>query len=163
MVAPTASSIMAEILPYLGIEPDYTEEQMTSADTTIPNVVGKTLEDAKTRLDAAGFAYKTVGNGDTVTDQTPTGGAIVPNNATVILYLGTEKPDTLCTVPNLVGKSVSEVNQALTNAGLIMKVSGTTTTSSGSVRAISQDTPAGSEVKAGTVVTVQFGDSSVLD
>ena len=163
MVAPVASSIMSEVLPYLGIEPEYTAEELAGADTTVPNVVGMTLDDAKTRLSNAGFTCTTVGDGATVTDQTPVGGTIVPNNASIILYLGAEKPDTPCTVPNVVGKSASEANKALTNAGLIMRASGATTSSSGNVHAITQDTAAGSQVPAGTVVTVQFGDNSVLD
>ncbi|WP_308856882.1 penicillin-binding transpeptidase domain-containing protein [uncultured Oscillibacter sp.] len=163
MVAPVASSIMSEILPYLGIEPDYSAAELVGADATVPNVVGKTAAEAKEKLESVGFAYKTVGDGATVTDQTPAGGAIIPNNASVILYLGAEKSDDLCTVPNVVGKTASEANKALTNAGLIMKVSGATTVSSGNVHAISQSAAPGSELAAGSVVTVQFGDTSVLD
>lgn len=163
MVAPVASQIMSEILPLLGVEPDYTAEELVGADTTVPNVVGQTREAAEKRLADLGFTFRTVGDGDTVTDQTPAGGAIVPGNASIILYLGQEKPDTPCTVPNVVGKSASEANKAITNAGLIMKVTGTTTASSGNVYAITQSLPAGTEVAAGTVVTVQFGDNSVLD
>ena len=163
MVAPVASQIMSEILPLLGVEPDYTAEELVGADTTVPNVVGQTREAAEDRLADLGFTFRTVGDGDTVTDQTPAGGAIVPGNASIILYLGQEKPDTPCTVPNAVGKSASEANKAITNAGLIMKVTGTTTASSGNVYAITQSLPAGTEVAAGTVVTVQFGDNSVLD
>ena len=163
MVAAVASQIMSEILPLLGVEPDYTAEELVGADTTVPNVVGQTREAAEDRLADLGFTFRTVGDGDTVTDQTPAGGAIVPGNASIILYLGQEKPDTPCTVPNVVGKSASEANKAITNAGLIMKVTGTTTASSGNVYAITQSLPAGTEVAAGTVVTVQFGDNSVLD
>ena len=163
MVAPTASQIMAEILPVLGVEPDYTAEELVGADAAVPNTVGLTAEEAKTKLSNAGFEYRTVGSGATVTDQTPVGGVIVPNNATIILYLGEEKPDTKCTVPNVVGLSAAEANKKLTNAGLIMKVAGATSTSSGNVHAISQSQPAGAELEAGSVVTVQFGDSSVLD
>ena len=163
MVAPTASQIMSEILPHLGIEPDYSAEELVGADAAVPNVVGMSAADAKAKMDSAGFAYRTVGNGETVTDQTPAGGAIVPNNATIMLYLGEEKPDTLCTVPNVVGKTASEANRMLTNAGLIMKVAGATSSSSGNVYAISQSQAAGTQLAAGEVVTVQFGDSSVLD
>lgn len=163
MVAPTASQIMADILPVLGVEPDYTAEELENADANVPNVVGMSLTDAKARLESAGFACRTLGSGDTVTDQTPAGGAIVPNNASIILYLGTEKSDAPCTVPNVVGLTASAANTALTNAGLIMKVAGATSSSSGSVRAISQNYAAGTELAAGTVVTVQFGDNSVLD
>ena len=160
MVAPTASQIMAEILPYLGIEPDYTAEEMAGADAAVPNVEGKTAADAKAVLEGAGFACKTVGSGETVTDQTPAGGAIVPNNATIILYLGAEKSDAPSTVPNVLGKTAAQANQALTDAGLIMKVAGATSATSGNVFAISQDKEAGTELKVGSVVTVQFGSQS---
>ena len=160
MVAPTASQIMSEILPILGVEPDYTSQDLAAAETTVPNVVGKSLEDAKEKLTSMGFSVRTVGNGATVTDQTPVGGAIVPSNATIVLYLGAEKPDTPCTVPNVVGKSAAAANEAITNAGLIMKVTGATSSSSGNVYAISQDTSPGTQVKAGTVITVQMGSQS---
>jgi len=163
MVAPTASSVMSEILPYLGIEPDYSGTDMAGADITVPNVVGSTAEDAKTKLTALGFTCKTVGDGAAVTDQTPVGGSIVPNNANIILYLGAEKPSALCTVPNVTKLSASAANKALVNAGLIMKVAGATTAASGNVYAISQSVEAGAQVAAGTVVTVRFGDNSVLD
>ena len=99
----------------------------------------------------------------TVTDQTPAGGAIVPNNAEIILYLGAEKSTELCIVPNVVGDSAAAANRKLTDAGLIMSVSGATGGSSASVRAISQSETPGTEVAAGTVVRVQFSDSSVTD
>ena len=163
MVAPTASSIMADILPVLGVEPDYTAEELAGLDAAVPNVVGETVENAKLKLEAAGFSCRTVGDGATVTDQTPAGGAIVPNNATIVLYLGVEKGNTPSVMPNVVGKTAAEANKALTDAGLIMKVSGATTVSAGNVHAIAQSETAGTELSAGTVITIQFGDSSVLD
>ena len=157
MVAPTASQIMGEILPALGIEPDYSAEELSGADAAVPYVVGKTAEEAKAALKSAGFTYRTVGSGETVTDQTPAGGAIVPNNASVVLYLEAEKSDTPSTVPDVTGKTPTEANKALTNAGLIMKVAGATSASGGSVTAISQNAEAGSQLPAGSVVTVRFG------
>ena len=163
MVAPVASSVMGEILPYLGIEPSYTAEELVGADKTVPNVVGLSKDAAAERLSANGFSFRTVGSGDTVTDQTPAGGAIVPNSAEIILYLGAEKSTDKCIVPNVVGDSAATANQKIVNAGLIMGVSGATNTSSSTVRAISQSIAAGTEVEAGTVVRVQFSDSSVRD
>jgi len=162
-VAPAASSIMADILPYLGIEAEYTETQMAGIDAAVPNVVGLPASDAKTALESAGFSCRTVGEGDKVTDQTPAGGAIVPNNAAIVLYLGEKKPDTPCVVPNVTGMTAEEANRALTDAGLIMRVAGITSSSSGNVYAISQDREEGMELAAGEVVTVQFGDRSVTD
>ena len=163
MVAPVASSVMGEILPYLGIEPSYTAEELVGADKTVPNVVGLSKDAAAERLSANGFSFRTVGSGDTVTDQTPAGGAIVPNSAEIILYLGAEKSTDKCIVPNVVGDSAATANQKIVNAGLIMGVSGATNASSSTVRAISQSIAAGTEVEAGTVVRVQFSDSSVRD
>ena len=163
MVAPVASSVMGEILPYLGIEPSYTAEELVGADKTVPNVVGLSKDAAAERLSANGFSFRTVGGGDTVTDQTPAGGAIVPNSAEIILYLGAEKSGEKCIVPNVVGDSAATANQKIVNAGLIMGVSGATNASSSTVRAISQSIAAGTEVEAGTVVRVQFSDSSVRD
>ena len=163
MVAPVASSVMSEILPYLGIEPSYTAEELVGADKTVPNVVGFTKDAATQKLAASGFGCRIVGSGDTVTDQTPAGGAIVPNSAEIILYLGAEKSTDKCIVPNVVGDSAATANQKIVNAGLIMGVSGATNASSSTVRAISQSVEPGAEVAAGTVVRVQFSDSSVRD
>ena len=157
MVAPTASAVMGEILPYVGVEPEYTAEEMVGADVTVPNVVGMTAEAAREKITGMGFTCRTVGEGETVTDQTPLGGAIVPNSAAIILYLGEEKPDAPCTVPNVVGMTAAQANTALTNAGLIMRVSGATAASSGNVYALNQSAAPGAEVPAGTVVTVQLG------
>ena len=66
-------------------------------------------------------------------------------------------------MPNGVGDSAATANQKIVNAGLIMGVSGATNASSSSVRAISQSVDPGTEVAAGTVVRVQFSDSSVRD
>ena len=154
-VAPTASKIMADVLPYLGISPQYSEENQTAAEGTVPYVVGMNKDEAAEKLSGYGFAsYRVVGDGEAVTDQTPAGGAIVPTGAEIILYMGAEKSNELCTVPNVVGMSADEANRALVNAGLIMKATGS---SGRGTKAISQSLASGTEVNAGTVVTVQMG------
>ena len=163
MVAPVSSTVMAEILPYLGIEPNYTAEQLVGADKTVPNVTGLTTEQASAKLKESGFTCRLIGTETTVTDQTPVGGAIVPNNAEILLYCGAEKSTDKCIVPSVVGDSAATSNQKIVNAGLIMGVAGVTNRSSSSVRAISQSIEPGTEVEAGTVIRVQFSDSSVRD
>ena len=163
MVAPTASSIMSEVLPYLGVEPSYSAEELLGMDTTVPNVIGMSVEAAKTRLGERGLSYKINGDGDTITDQTPAGGAIIPGKSAVILYAGTDKSTAKCTVPHLIGKTPSEANTAATGAGLFIRFSGTTGSESSAVRVLSQSIEAGTEVEAGTVITVQLGDTSVTD
>ena len=163
MVAPYSSAIMAEILPYLGIEPSYSAEELMGVDTTVPNVIGMTIEEAKDRLKERGFACKVEGDGETITDQTPVGGAIIPGKSTVVLYAGAEKPDKMCTVPSLVGRTAAEANTAATNAGLLIRFTGTTSSESNTVLVFSQELEAGTEVPAGTVITVRLGDTTVRD
>lgn len=163
MVAPVNSKIMADILPYLGIEPTYSAEELLGADTTVPYVIGSTVEDARSRMEARGFTCKVIGSGGTVTDQTPAGGAVIPGKATIILYAGAEKPNTMYTVPQLVGKTAAEANVAATNAGLLVRFSGATQTTSGNIRVLSQSLEAGQQVPAGTVITVQLGDTNMSD
>ncbi len=163
MVAPTASHIMEEILPYLGIEPSYSAEELMGVDTTVPNVIGMSVEEAKDRLKERGFACKVEGDGETITDQTPVGGAIIPGKSTVVLYAGAEKPDKMCTVPSLVGRTAAEANTAATNAGLLIRFTGTTSSESNTVLVFSQELEAGTEVPAGTVITVRLGDTTVRD
>ena len=149
---------MADILPYLGISPQYSDENKAAADITVPYVVNETKDGAVAKLNEYGFsAYRTVGSGDTVTDQTPVGGAIVPAGAEIILYMGEEKSNELRSVPNVVGMSAADANIAMTNAGLIMKSTGASGTKG--IKAINQSTPAGTLVAPGTVVTVQMGQT----
>ena len=163
MVAPTASTVMAEILPYLGVEPSYSAEELLGMDTTVPNVIGMSVEEAKAKLKDRALSYKIVGDGETIPDQTPAGGAIIPGKSSVILYVGEEKSTDKCVVPHLIGKTPSEANTTATAAGLLIRFSGTTGSESSSVRVLSQSIDEGTEVEAGTVITVQLGDTSVTD
>ena len=163
MVAPTASTVIAEILPYLGVEPSYSAEELLGMDTTVPNVIGMSVEEAKAKLKDRALSYKIVGDGETITDQTPAGGAIIPGKSSVILYVGEEKSTDKCVVPHLIGKTPSEANTTATAAGLLIRFSGTTGSESSSVRVLSQSIDEGTEVEAGTVITVQLGDTSVTD
>ena len=163
MVAPTASTVMSEILPYLGVEPSYSAEELLGMDTTVPNVIGMTVEEAKAKLQERALSCKIVGDGETITDQTPAGGAIIPGKSVVILYANAAKSTDKCVVPHLIGKTPSEANTSATAAGLLIRFSGTTGSESSAIRVLSQSIDEGTEVDAGTVITVQLGDTSVTD
>ena len=161
MVAPTASAIMADILPLLGIAPQYTEDQLSSVESTVPYVVDMDEATAAAKLAEYGFdSYRKIGEGTEVTDQAPAGGAIVPVSAEIILYMGAEKSTELAVVPNVVGMTPAETNRALVNAGLILKSTGAAGESG--IKAISQSIPPESQVAQGTVVTVQMGQTSSI-
>jgi len=165
VAAPVAGKVYSEILPYLGIDPVYSEEEMTKKNIYLPNVVGMTAGDAKTMLSSKRYVnlkIKTVGDGDKVTDQLPVYGTSIPDDSQVVLYLGGSAQNDLVEVPNVVGMSPEEANRTLTNAGL-MCVSVGVTSESG-ITATKQSVAAGTKVQRTTNVTVEFyATSSVAE
>jgi len=162
MAAPVVGNIMREILPYLGVEPVYTEAELATIDMLVPDCTGMTEEEAAEALEKAGFAsYRVVGDGETVTDQIPAPGRMVPASAQIVLYMGEEKPTDTVEVPNLRGLSAEYANEALTDRGLIMKATGATSSSNTQVSAQSHEP--GTEVDRGTVITVQFLNADAND
>ena len=163
MVAPVASSVMGEILPYLGIEPSYTAEELVGADKTVPNVVGLSKDAAAERLSANGFSFRTVGSGDTVTDQLPSPGAEVPGNSEIILYFGNAvKTTEQVEVPNFVGYGIADVDYLATNAGLYIQAKGTDHRDE-YVTVAYQDIEPGTMVDRGTTITVEFTTGGASD
>lgn len=158
--APANSKIMADILPYLGYEPSYTQEELQKLAITVPDTVGFEIEKAKSSITNAKLSYRIIGNGETVKRQLPKGGSKVISSGTVILYTDEETVKKV-TVPNLVGLTAAQVNQAATNAGINAQFSGNT--NQGEVQSYRQSIEPGTEVDAGTVVTVYFRDNAVVD
>lgn len=91
IAAPVVAELFDNILPYLGIEKDYTEEEKKENNVgtmTIPNFVGKTKEEVEKLTKAMGIEsvyYSTEGN--VVTEQYPLEGDVVDKNSDLILYL----------------------------------------------------------------------------
>ncbi len=159
--APVNSKIMADILPYLGFEPSYTEEQLQKLAITVPDTVGSAIADAKGKITNQKLEYKVVGNGEKVVRQLPAAGSKVISGGVVILYTEDGAEVTKATVPNFKGLSATDVNAAAARAGVNVEFSGNTST--GGLKAYKQSVEAGKEVDAGTVITVYFSDDNVVD
>ncbi len=159
--APVNSKIMADILPYLGFEPSYTEEQLQKLAITVPDTLGNAIADAKGKITNQKLEYKVVGNGEKVVRQLPAAGSKVISGGVVILYTEDGAEVTKATVPNFKGLSATEVNAAAARAGVNVEFSGNTST--GGLKAYKQSVEAGKEVDAGTVITVYFSDDNVVD
>lgn len=162
MGAPTVRDVLADILPYLGIEPDYTEEEAALADVSVPDLTGMTAQEAKEALAEKNLTFRSQGDEEVVTDQVPAAGATIPGGSEMILYFGEEQPDTEVIVPDVVGKDAETANQILTDQGLYMKIIGATGSES-TIVAASQTPEAGESVAPGTVVEVEFSDLSARD
>ncbi len=159
IAAPVVGAIMADTLSYLGIEPIYTEAEMTKLDVKVPYVTTKLVHDATTAITTGQLKYRIVGTGATVTAQVPNAGQSMPRDGTVILYTDEEPELTVTTVPNVMGLSGQQANRTILNAGLNIKIEGVGINEVGSV-AIKQTPPPGEEVKIGTVVSVEFAGKS---
>ena len=157
VAAPYVANVMASILPYLGVEAEYTEEELENITKIVPNYVGWSVEDAKTNLGYRKLDYEIVGTGDKVTSIVPAGGSAMRNDGKIYLYTGDEAPKKDVTVPDVVGKSATVTNMMVINSGLNIQIKGAATHEGGTGPvAVSQSPAAGERVPKGTVVTVEF-------
>ncbi len=158
--APVGSKVMTDILPYLGYEPQYTQEELEKISVSVPDVTGEEISAAKTKINSSKLAYKVIGKGETVIKQLPEAGNSVYNGGMVILYTEESEAQT-ATVPNLIGLTASEVNAAAAAAGINVEFSGSL--SSSTVLSYAQNISAGETVSLGQIVTVYFRDEASAD
>ena len=162
MAAPTVRDIFLDILPSLGVEPDYGSEDIRGVNFTVPDVIGMDETEAGELLAEKTITYRVVGTGSVVTDQLPVAGSQVPGNSQIILYMGAEKQATRVEVPDFIGCSVADVNYLASNAGLYVQAKGTDRTDV-YVLAAYQDIDPGTEVDRGTTITVEFSSTGASD
>ncbi len=162
VAAPYISNLMGFVLPYIGVEPQYTAEELEKRDITLSNYVGATVENAVTDLSWRGFTYEIVGTGDTVTAQIPQAGSMISGeNGLLLLYTGNETPANTITIPNVVGMTAYNANQTLLNLGLNVSFSGSLNGTSATV--IGQDPAAGTVVSRGTIIEVTLRHLDMTD
>ena len=154
VAAPAAAEVIEKTLVYLGVEPEYTDEELAKLDVKTGNYVGQSVASAKKTLTAQGFSVKTLGSGSTVLAQSPVSGQVIPKNGVVYLYSDSSQLSSQVTVPDLLGLSVTDAEKKAVSAGINIKISGYT--SSSDVAAYKQSVTAGTSIAAGTIVTVSF-------
>ena len=120
MAAPLVGKMMADILPYLGVRPEYSEAERESRDSVMPLTEGMSFDDAAAAIRAAGLRYRTIGEGSTVTAQLPAAYCEIARGTEIILYLGAEKSNEKESVPNLVGMRYNEARDTLSRLGIYL-------------------------------------------
>ena len=125
--------------------------------------MGLTLEEARRKLGEAGLTYRTIGTGDTVTDQLPHAGSVIRQGSQVILYTGAAPSESLEKMPDVTGYTYSDAAWILSGYGLFIRTDSSVTDPDSQVVA-TQSIPAGTAVEHGTVmqVTLVSGDSGML-
>ncbi len=160
IAAPTVGKMFADILPYMGIMPQYTEEELASLERTVPNVEGMSIDEAREIVISGGFVPTVMGDGSSVLTQIPKGNDKLSEGGKILLY--TEEGMTnLIEVPDLSGLSESDATRVLENAGFNIRVSGNDT--SGGAIASTQSPAAGTFANEGDVIEVEFVSPEEVD
>ena len=162
MAAPTVGAVMADILPYLGVKQQFSEDELPGQTVILENLEGFSLKDAEKYLKNAGLSAIITGSGDTVTAQIPAAGEPVPGGSQVLLYLGVEPENRMVTVPDFSGMNRSRASDAAGALGLYILVAGNTDVAP-NVVVTGQDIAPGTEVAAGTTITLHFTDTTARD
>lgn len=163
MAAPVVGKMMADILPYLGYEPEYTDAELENIDRPVPEVAGMSLAEAQRALTESGFKSRIIGEGDTVTDQLPRSGVVIASGSEVLLYAGQSPAPTQETMPDVRGLSYAEAVERLGDIGVYLS-SGNSSTDAANLIVSGQSIAPGTAVEHGTVVdvTLYLNDTSML-
>ena len=165
LAAPVAADIISDVLPYLGVEPVYTEEELRTLDIYTPDFTGMTKEEAEARAKVDGLTIEFRGEGDTVTDQIPAPGAVVPRNVNMVIYMGREKPSNMMRVPNLVGmhfRGITDLFDRYDVNYFYLRPVGLNNREARTL-CVRQEPEAGEYAPWGTVITLNFLDDKITE
>ena len=158
MAAPVVGSMMADILPYLGVEPILSEEEAARMDVQTPALSGLPVYEAAKRVKESGLRFRSIGSGETVTDQLPAAGQTIARGTEIILYLGAKPSGEAEILPDLTGMDYGEARDALSYYGLYLRTA-SPVGETGRQRVGAQSIAAGTALAHGSVVTVTLIDS----
>jgi stage V sporulation protein D (sporulation-specific penicillin-binding protein) len=162
MAAPTVGAVLGDILPYLGVERHYDQEDLASREIVVEDLTGMTRADAEKQLKQNTLTARFIGNGETVTGQIPSAGKTMPGGSQMLVYLGEEAPENLVIVPDLTGMNRAQATEAAGKLGLYILHMGNNANTP-DVVVTSQNIPAGTEVAAGSTIQLEFTDTGARD
>lgn len=160
VAAPICVDVFTNILPYLGLFPEYTEEELETMQVSVPNVEYSTIKSATQTLESLGLNVKIQGEGDSVVKQIPLG-VSVEKDSTVVLYTDESYETNVVTVPNIAGLTRNQAQQTLEQYGLNLTVEGSAADESDAIASTDQSYVYGATVPEGTAVSVTFVQQTV--
>ncbi|MGM9645701.1 MAG: penicillin-binding transpeptidase domain-containing protein [Eubacteriales bacterium] len=158
VAAPYVSKLLELVLPYLGIEAQYSDDDKEHEQVKVGDYTSMSVADAEEIIKKQGIKYEICGSGDTVRKQIPLGNSyITKSTGRVILYTDGADISPITSVPDVVGKSAQEANKILANAGLNIKIEGALNFKYGQgATVVSQFPLAGASVTRGEAVTIKI-------
>lgn len=160
MAAPVVGRMMADILPYLGVQSAALSEP--EADVTVPDLTGQTRQGAAETVRGANLRYRTLGEGDTVTGQLPAPGSTIAKNSEILLYFNRTPSTERETVPELTGMSYERARDLLSDYAIY--ISSLSPVSDAAQIIGSQSMAPGTRAEHGNIVsvTLQSADGEML-
>ena len=162
MAAPTVGAVMADILPYLGVERSFSEDDAAGREIVMEDLRNLTEKEAERKLKDMGLSVNFSGDGEMVTGQIPAPGQTIPGGSEVLLYLGETPEQTLVTVPDFTGMNRQQAADTAGKLGLYILVTGNDEVSQ-SVTVTAQSVSKNTQVPVGTTVTLEFTDTAARD
>ena len=159
MGAPTVGNMMADILPYLGVEASYTAEELEFMDRSVPNVTGLPVSVAQRQLEEQGLTYRVIGDGAEVTLQMPDANSVVAAKSQIVLFADRSPSEDLEEVPDLTGLTYDIARQRLGYQALFINTDSHSVSDSQTVVVARQSVAPGEKVAHGTVVRVTLADN----
>ena len=162
MAAPTVGAVMADILPYLGVKQNYTENDLQGKRIVMPDLLDMTAKEAEKALQELGLTMKKIGDGQLVTDQLPAAGQILPGGSEVLVYFGDQAESRTVKVPDFTDMTRQQAADAAGRLGLYILIRGNNSTEK-SVIATDQSIEVNTQVPVGTTVEIEFKDTGSRD
>lgn len=160
MPALMAGTLLADVLDYMGVQRNYSDEELAMSDVIVPKVTDLSLEDGISILESKDLNYRTIGEGVTITSQVPARNSVISGNSTVILYLGDAVPEASSQVPNIYGMTYYDAKYVLEDRGFFLS---TSTYVDATSTVIEQSHTPGETAELGTVINVTFSAIEVED
>ena len=89
IAGPVMKEVLSNALPYLGVEPNYSESEQKLEEVqkvTVPSFTGMKVKEAKSLAEKQGIAVSIEGEGSLVANQFPLEGEVVNKTTKIILY-----------------------------------------------------------------------------
>ena len=162
MAAPTVGAVMADILPYLGVSHNYTEDDAAGKMVAVADYTGLTVKEVNALLKSQGLTAVMQGEEEKVTGQIPSAGQSVPGDSQLLLYFGEKGQAAYVEVPDFKGMNRSQAREAAGKLGLYILVSGNMSLDPGVV-VTAQSEAKGTKIKAGSTIQLTFTDLQARD
>lgn len=150
VTAPLMKILLTDIFNYMDSE--FSEDYNAVArDILIPEIRGKSIEEAKKILKDVNLEYNIEGSGESVTNTQPYPGYTVKEGTKITIYTGDAVDNDKVSMPDLTGFSVTSAEDVLDNLGIKYILEG-----DGFV--IDQSIPAGEVITTGSNVRLTLSD-----